>query len=501
MLTDNAKEQVLDAIQTAGYQFSKGEFRNISNRRVDVSKVMQDIALAIKVLKLDDLEVREYLNEYKQAHVKTSDRVFANPNEAVFAFINDVVKQKYTVNNTFSHITTKGVVGLEVGVDDIMNELIVWRETECRDFSVGALQCALKTIMKDCKAHAACELGKQIRYDASCVEKADDAFAALYQAFDINERYDIFSTLMKHWMWCVKRKLYNLPVKWHIWLNFWGGTGIGKTTVIRKISKSVFDDLYDETTIAKLFDDTREIKRLTTKYILNMDELAVNSTGLADDGTSLKADQRSFLKAILTGDTINARVYGTQEQGKHRITFSCISSANSHLYDIIWDETSMRRFFEFNCKASTKNKQKIYKLLNEHVFPFAYEMWKSIDENRDDGYWDPESELGAEILEIQKRYYPTSSTVTAWMNANNLIVIKSPTNQPIASQYDAYKKWCIDNGFKNCKNKLNYINELLHRNQHLGTDLYFDVGGASNSEITKILKSKNINISELKTQK
>ena len=242
---------------------------------------------------------------------------------------------------------------------------------------------------------------------------------------------------MKHWAWQVKRKFNNKSVIYHIWLNFMGGTSLGKSTMIDKICAPMAD-FKSRTTIAKLFDDTKEIKRLTEKYILNFDELAVNNPDGGESG--LTADQLAMLKSIITGDKIDTRVYGTQNQSTKRITFSCISSANYHLYDIIFDEASMRRFFEFHCMA---DKPKSYDAINKWIDePLGF--WKGINENLEDGYWDVNSKLGKEIDAIQRGYYPTKSTLMYWLEYNTL----TKGNDKPTSIFPQYREWCKENGYK-----------------------------------------------------
>lgn len=245
--------------------------------------------------------------------------------------------------------------------------------------------------------------------------------------------------------------MINKEVVWHIWINLYGSTGLGKSYMIKKICEPL-KDFTSTTTIGKLFDDTREIKRLTEQYILNFDELAVNSEGQFEGG--LSADQKSLLKSMLTGEYLDTRVYGTQQQSRRRITFSCISSANEHLYDVIFDETSMRRFFDFNCTGEKpENYDEINKWLDNSIW-----FWKSIDENKIGGYWDLHSNLGKEIENIQKSYYPSKTTVNYWI-VNNHISNGDKTPSEI---YPEYNSWCKECGYKP-KSLNGFIDELKHR--------------------------------------
>lgn len=289
-----------------------------------------------------------------------------------------------------------------------------------------------------------------ISYDPKFVRGMEKWLDNLYDYFQPSESREIFHMMMKQWGWQSKRKILGRDVKWHIWINFWGATGLGKTTAIKKICAPM-EDVTSTTTISKLFDDTREIKRLTENYVLIFDELAINSEN--EDGEKLNADQTSFLKQLITGDFIDTRVFSTQKQSKKKITFSCISSANYHLYDIIYDETSMRRFFEFHCMAkATGDFSGIQKTLENSVY-----FWKGIDENLDDGYFDPDSELGKQVSAIQKSYYPTKSSVYDWIKETSA----KAGNTPVWKGYKAYQQYCINTGRKP-KAMPTFINDIKH---------------------------------------
>lgn len=272
----------------------------------------------------------------------------------------------------------------------------------------------------------------------------------LYDWLKPSQSFEIFSVLMKHWGWQVKRKLLERDVKYHMWINFYGATGLGKTTAIKKICAPL-EDVTSTTTISKIFDDTREVKRLTENYVLIFDELAVNSED--ESGEKLSKDQLAMLKSILTGDCLEARVYQTQKQQKKKITFSCISSANEHLYDIIYDDKSMRRFFEFNCTAKASGDFKAI----EPVLAHPEFFWKGIDEDREEGYYQKDSELGLEIDAIQAKYYPTTSSVFNWKEETSA----RPGNRPAAKAYRYYRNYCVNCGYKP-KSMLRFIDDLRH---------------------------------------
>lgn len=497
MLSNVQKNIIDNALNGKGIVFKKGKFYQGKQTR-EVAEVVDKIADVWKAVNLPYEDVKDYLAEQVQAYCEVTEKAgFASVDDAIKAFVKDVIQPKYNINSNFTHITNKyGNIPLELNLDAIKHELTVWREEHCQEYSISALQSGLALFINYIREHAAEAVYKKIAYDPASVDEGRECLSELYQIWQIKEKYEIFETLMKHWIWLVKRKLLAKPVKWHLWINFSGGTGIGKSETLRIFCKNTFEDFYNETTISKLFDDTREIKRLTTKYILNMDELAVNVNGLEDDG-HVKADQKALLKSILTADKLDTRVYGTQEQATNRITFTCISSSNNHLYDVVFDDTSMRRFFEFNCGLKIGSRA-IFDRMNEQIFPKFEALWKSVDENLDDGYWNPYSDVGREIDNIQKGYYPTKTTVVEWMKEMHITITTKKTDQKAVDWYKMYEQWCRECGFTKPKSRLRYMDELRRRSGDTGCKtLYLQVGIVpTNKEASKLDSSTVSDLTE-----
>ena len=165
-------------------------------------------------------------------------------------------------------------------------------------FKDGDIKTTLTVIQFMAQQRSIQELISKIKYDASKLEFQSEFLHALYDYLKPKESYEIFSTLLKHWAWQVKRKLNNRSVINHIWLNFYGATGLGKTQLINRLCNAM-SDFISTCSISKLFDDTKEIKRLTEKYVLNFDELGINSTDGIYEG-KLTSDQLAILKSIIT---------------------------------------------------------------------------------------------------------------------------------------------------------------------------------------------------------
>jgi hypothetical protein len=336
-------------------------------------------------------------------------------------------------------------------LEDLKDALMETVYKEQLAYKEGEVKTTLNCIARDASSFAVSTIFKKIAYDEKMVDPCDRFLHGLYDYLKPTESYEIFKTLMMHWGWMCKRRMLGRDVVWHIWINLFGATGIGKTTLLKKLC-SPMADYTSVTNISMLFDSTREIGKLSEYYVLIFDELAVNVEGEA--GGFLTDDNLATLKSILTSDFLDVRVYGTQRQSKQKITFVPISSANNHLYDIIFDPTSMRRFFEFHCTA---DKPKDYKDINKYL-EHSDVFWRGIDENRERGYWDPSSEIGEQISNIQSSYYPTRTTTSLWIKACN--VTKGTSRGTAAFRH--YTNWCRETGHKKPKTMEGFVADIAH---------------------------------------
>ena len=325
---------------------------------------------------------------------------------------------------------------------DIYDKQLPYRE--------GEISRGLKVHMMDRYHNGVANMFDGIAYRQNSEAGLDKWLGNLYDWLKPKEDREIFYMMWKHWGWQTKRKILGREVKYHNWINLYGASGLGKTTAIKKIC-SPMEDVTSTTTIAKLFDDTREVKRLTENYVLIFDELSINSE--REEGDKLTGDQLGTLKSLITGDFLDTRVFTTQDQSKKKITFSCISSANEHLYDVIYDPKTMRRFFEFHCQAKATGD---FSMIEPTLKNSAY-FWRGIDENLGNGYFDPDSVLGHKVADIQNHYYPTKSSVFDWMSESDV----RAGSKPAWTAYKYYSQYC-----KNCGRKAKamptFISDIKH---------------------------------------
>lgn len=280
------------------------------------------------------------------------------------------------------------------------------------------------------------EKNSLVKYDGS--KFVDEFLKYIYDYLQIKEDYDVYEMIFKHWMWCLKRRMFDRPVVWHIWINFAGAQGIGKTQMINRMF-NFLSDFKADTTLRIMNDLDREYRKFTDNYIIFFDEL---NTGDNSDSEILLYDGAvDAIKQIMTQETFTVRQFQTQDQNKVRNTFVPISCANKHLYDIIYDGDAMRRWFEFNCQRNTPPES--YDELNAILERFP-EALKGIDENNDKGYWIKGSATDKKIVEIQKHYIPTNTSTNTWIDYCGIKpdYEKNQHTSLLAPEYKQYCTYC-----------------------------------------------------------
>ena len=155
--------------------------------------------------------------------------------------------------------------------------------------SKDSILSVLKNYCNDASMNGLYNLVKSLAFDETKIVKTEGYLAAIYKFFGIRQDFNVFTTAMKHWAWQVKRKMKGLPVHNHLWVSLQGGAGLGKSTLVQRLTKP-FGGFSVATTLGKVLDSTKEIKLLSSSYILNMDEIAVNSERTTDGDHALTKD-------------------------------------------------------------------------------------------------------------------------------------------------------------------------------------------------------------------
>ena len=223
---------------------------------------------------------------------------------------------------------------------------------------------------------------------------------------------------------------------------------------------SVFRDFAIVSSLAEVLDTERQVKKLSDCYYINLDELAVGQTVDAkfgnDEGTLSKAQKVAF-KKLMSQKKARTRNMGGQSQSSQRYTFSFIGSSNTHLADVMYDPTTMRRYFELECQAS--NIQDFTKL--ENVKELIIDLWKSIDEYNDKGYLYPGSRSWDAVQEIRAKYYPTNTTTEAWLRESSLAPCLAHARLQKMDLYHSYRNFCTEHG-RQPKSDTRWLEDIAH---------------------------------------
>lgn len=322
-------------------------------------------------------------------------------------------------------------------------KLVGWLNQRARDldlrkvYTVGDISDGWN-LYKDYKMSIAkFSVRESVSYDPSCTF-VDEFLKYVYDYLQIEEDYDVYEVIFKHWFWCLKRRVFGKPVYWHIWINLFGAQGIGKSQMLLRMLKFM-EDFVVVTNLSIMEDLGREYKKFTDNYVIIFDDL--NNGDNSDTDIMLSDGAVDAIKQIMTQEIFTVRQYQTQDQIKANNTFVPISCANRHLYDIIYDGDAMRRWFEFNCRRTEPPKS--YDELNAMLARFP-EVLRGIDESNDKGYWDRLSDTGKKIVEIQKHYIPTITSTNTWIDYCGVTpdYDRKDSTAVLAPTYQQYCSYC-----------------------------------------------------------
>jgi hypothetical protein len=167
-------------------------------------------------------------------------------------------------------------------------------------------------------------------------------------------------TMMKHFIWQVKRKMFGLPVKYHTMLILFGPQEAGKSTVARDYLCGPVKDFFASTNFQEITDSRNH--DLWKNYVLFFDEMGRSATSNLED-----------IKRKITEETFNSRILTKNNDTVvvNRSTF--IGTSNKDISRLIFDDSGMRRFYQIDTlpKLDWAVTQKID----------YFKLWRSVDEN------------------------------------------------------------------------------------------------------------------------
>lgn len=442
------------------FDLGRANWRRRSNRKaVTIDEIIASIAGSLTTGKRLDLmselpTLQKYLSDTldKLLHPDPSistgivyhteqDYIKAKCNAYGFSFSDRGDKIWRVLPNGNRKVVDLGEVESKLEADlDAYNSQIP--EDAGRKFKISTVKANLRSMIQDSNINMLSGLQDSITFDTTKSEITLRWLKNLHHVMQITESQELWVMLMSHMMWLVKRRIFGLGVRSDIWISIFGGQNVGKTYVFTNCIFKPINAYYVMTELSKIEDVDREVAKFTNNFVVNFDEIALGSSGMDDNVNRVSEKMLQNLKSILTRDELYIRRMGGQDQMKLDKTFVAVSSANSHLYDVIFDKTGMRRFFEFNTNAEKQYDNDLIAKLAD----MSTDAWQGIDENLPKGYWDQSSELGQEVFRIQKTYRPKNN-VSEWISGET--VKHSDTNTvDVKHAYTSYKAYCQAMGLK-----------------------------------------------------
>jgi len=171
--------------------------------------------------------------------------------------------------------------------------------------------------------------------------------------------------VIAHWIWTVKRKGFDRPVKHQIMPVLYGPQGGGKSRSLENLIKPI--ENFRLTIGMNQLDDERIYDSLSNNFVILFDEL---------QGVE-RADMNALKRQITSTHNSYRKLYGHEVL---IVPMRCgfIGATNKPIAESFSDSTGMRRFWELNCQS---------KIDWEAVNNIDYtELWKGVDESLEDGY-------------------------------------------------------------------------------------------------------------------
>ena len=270
---------------------------------------------------------------------------------------------------------------------------------------------------------------------------SDEYFGRMHKTAKITQDKDIFISLMKHFLWQVKRRILERKTYNDIMICFYGKQGVGKSFLMNAIFGNILDSFYNASISLDNLMDERWTRALNTQYLMNIEEMDAGKLG------NISGKHLALIKKVITGSEATYRPMGTNTTEVIKIKASFISNANFHFYDIINDESGMRRFFEFRVGIEEGKRLDYAEVawLKEN----AAKMYSSINENLERGYWDTNSTVGIKIDNIQKSYIKKPAHIEFFENRCKFVDDMNYKNCISHNEiYSEYVRYSRDIGLK-----------------------------------------------------
>jgi hypothetical protein len=422
--------------------FENYTFKNNEIRKNGTRKVLSNADL-IKMLGSysDDNDLEWSKSDRDQAISdwisKINNLAQAPRNDIVVDFISSVFKENDIAILQNQTYTQNGIRINDNDVYIILDaSMYDWnRENPESKISAPELKAKLVSMSRNTSFQYKVKLTNALKYDVTKVADMNKWLRNTYSALQIVEEYEIFETMVKHWVWMVKRKMMSMSTKNQFVLNFFGKPACGKSFFVKLMTSPIEKFRHNNSDLNNITDE-RTLPSLGNNFIHFLDEL---STGTAK---TISSDQElAKLKNIITADTeFTYRPMGTNADCKVLPSTSLIAASNFHVFDVILDSSGMRRWFELNVGLDS-NKYDTDKF--DHLRATILDLWIGVDENIDNGYWNVFNDIGKKVCKIQDSYVRKDS-FDLWLGS--IEIVEGKINGKDA--HDLYTQYCAVEGFE-----------------------------------------------------
>lgn len=284
--------------------------------------------------------------------------------------------------------------------------------------------------------------------------------------------------VLGHFIWQVKRKLFQLPSAHVICPVLVGKQGCGKSRALDMLIRPLKPFSIDGN--LSLFSRENEKFAFGTYYIFKLDEFA---------GVD-KAELES-VKQLMDSESVNFRAYYTQKM-THMPNISCfIAASNTSITDVIRDQTGTRRFYEIPC-IDKLDWNTIGGHSEDHGIDY-HALWRMIDENAN-------SPLipFKDAVETYQKKFRSKSYVEQWLEDKNLIPMENTTTElkSAAQLHKEFMLWLKDQG-----NSSSYTTQSLGKelrkyltSKHRNDGTYYFVKGTNTFPVSMNLTAEDSKI-------
>lgn len=261
--------------------------------------------------------------------------------------------------------------------------------------------------------------------------------------------HDQYYRILKHWMWCVKRRALGLPIIYPMMIVFSGGQGVGKSTLINRLVEVFKDFVLNNCKLSNIVEE-RSAAIDSLKLIWIFDEMPYA------DKTAIEP-----IKQWVTMDTIKYRPMGTNSSIEVVKRSMGIGSQNKPLGDTIQDSTGNRRFADFPVKQEKNKYIDIFNPDHKYYEDFQEQgdawvsIWQDIDESLPRGYVD--LAVDKDIMKIMNNNY--KSTIEYKFYSRVLVGGNDTIEIRRSFLYEMYVKYVKSYGSK-AKSDKNFIHDF-----------------------------------------